>query len=161
MPDSEILQRFDTLAGYQAAIQVLIAGAQKRLWFCEQTLRESGLGSRMQHDMLVHFLRASATSTIRILLTRTEYLLQECPRLLQLFNQFPHRLEIRTPIELTANEQQCYVIADEGHYLKRYHSDWLRGEYGIDRQEAAVLEQRFNLWWEQASTPSEMHQLTL
>lgn len=55
MSESGILERFDTLAGYQAAMQSLVAHARKHLCFCERTLQESAFGTRACTELMVHF----------------------------------------------------------------------------------------------------------
>lgn len=161
MNESADHQHFDTLAGYRTALTTLMGSAQHRLWFYEQSLEESDLGSRAMHDLLWQFLTQTPAGTIRILVRDTDYLINRCPRLMQLRERFSHLIEIRTPHEEAAKLETGIILADEDHYLKRTHFNWMRGEFGLNGRESALLEHLFDQIWEHASPPSEIHSLNL
>lgn len=161
MSESGRLERFDTLAGYQAAMQSLVAHARKHLCFCERTLQESAFGTRASTELIVQFLSASPSSTVRILVLDPGYLLQHCPRLLLLSRRFPQRITIRIPVEMPSGWHQGFALADEAFFLKRHHWDWMRGEHGENRREFVVLAQVFEHVWALALPPAGVEQLTL
>lgn len=154
-------QHFDSLAAYREALAALIGKASHRLWFYEQTLEESELGSRTMHDLLWQFILRAPAASIRILVRDPDYLVNHCPRLMQLRERFSHLIEIRSPHEEAPMLESGFVLADEDAYLKRVHFDWMRGEVGEDGRESAILEHQFDELWEHSAPPAEMSRLSL
>lgn len=159
MPES--LKNFDTYAAYRAALASVLSEAQHRLWFCERNLEESDLGSLAMHDLLWQLLVKTPAGKVRVLVQDPDYLINHCPRIMQLHERFSHNMEIRAITDLPVTWQQGFVLADEDGYLKRHHFDWPRGESGVSGRESAALETLFNQLWEHANPPIGMHSLSL
>lgn len=159
MPENTNHQHFDSRDSYRSALNQLIGNAQHRLWFHEKTLEESDFSSRATHDLLWQFLTRTPAGTIRILLHNPDYLLNQCPRFMQLRERFAHLIEIRVANEDAPAFETAFVLADEDSYLKRNHFNWMRGETGADGRESAILEHLFDQLWERSAPPVGMHGL--
>lgn len=153
--------RFDSFHDYRIAFANLLEKAQKRIWVYERTLEESAPDSKELHDILWHFLTQPSPGSIRILVHDANFLINLCPRLMQLSERFAHLLEIRTLLETPERWQQGIVLVDEDDYLVRHHFDWPKGEQGLDGHESAILEQIFSQLWEHSAPPCGIHRLCL
>lgn len=160
MPQEIQCTHFDSYKGYQSAFADILKKATKRIWIYERTLEESTPDSKELHDHLWRFFTQSSPGSARILVHDPSFLINHCPRLLQLHVRFSHLMEIRAPQEMSERWQQGIILADEDDYLVRRHFDWPKGEYGMDGRESALLEQIFTQLWERA-TPCEIHLLSL
>lgn len=152
---------FDRKQSYQMAFQATLQLAQRELLMCEKDFAESDLGSRACHDILWSFFTQTPSSQLKILLHAADHLGAHCPRLLQLRDQFGHRIEIRQINETERGFDKGFIIADQQYFLQRHHHSSYRGEHGADSRTVALLQHDFALLWEQASPPDGLQRLYL
>jgi hypothetical protein len=143
------------------AFQATLQRAQRELILCENDFSESDLGSKACHDILWAFFSAPSPGQLRIILQSADYLAAHCPRLLQLRDQFGHRIEIRQVTESNSDFNQGFVIADRQYFLQRHHFSSYRGESGENSRSVALLQHDFALLWEQAAPPDSLQRLYL
>ncbi|QZA78704.1 hypothetical protein K4H28_04650 [Deefgea tanakiae] len=150
---------FDRKHSYQMAFQFTLQRAQRELILCEKDFSESALGSKACYDILWAFFTAPSSGQLKVLLHEADHLGAYCPRLLQLRDQFGHRIEIRQISETERGFDKGFVIADRQYFLQRHHYSSYRGEFGCDSRAVALLQHDFALLWEQASPPDGLQRL--
>ncbi|MBM5571087.1 MULTISPECIES: DUF7931 domain-containing protein [Deefgea] len=143
------------------AFQATLELAQRELLLCENNFAESALNSKACHDALWSFFTQAPSSQLKILLHSADFLAAHCPRLLQLRDQFGHRIEIRQISESERSFDKGFIIADQQYFLQRHHHSSYRGEYGAESRTVALLQHDFDLLWEQASPPDGLQRLYL
>jgi hypothetical protein len=160
-PEPQLVTPFDRKQSYQMAFQATLQVAQRELILCENDFSESDLGNKICHNILWRFFTAPSPGQLKILLKNADYLAAHCPRLMQLRDQFGHRIEIRQLAESSQDFDQGFVIADRQYFLQRHHFSSYRGEYGENPRSVALLQHDFSLLWEQASPPDSLQRLYL
>lgn len=160
-PEPALVTPFDRKQSYQMAFQAIMQRAQRELILCENDFAESDLSSKACHAILWAFFTAPSPGQLKILLKSADYLAAHCPRLMQLREQFGHRIEIRQISESCPDLDQGFLIADRQFFLQRHHFSSYRGEYGENPRTVALLQHDFALLWEQASPPDSLQRLYL
>lgn len=141
-------------ADYIAALDALSRLAQHDLFIFEKDFDNLGFNSEARYDTLRNFLLISPRNRLHLLAHNTRPLSQSCPRLLLLLRQFSHNMHVyQTPLHLQ-NLSEPFAVADESHYLRRFHFDDPRGILAQDDAEGArALKSRFDEMWA-ASRPA-------
>ncbi len=136
------------IADYVKAADALCALAAKSLCLFDKTFEHSGLDSEARYGTLRALLLGSANSTLLVLAHDTDYLTRRCPRVMMLLRQFSHKMQIkRTPKHLR-HISEPFAVADERHYVRRFHFDDTRGIFAQDDPEGALaLHDRFQEIW--------------
>lgn len=145
--------QFDGASDYIEALDTLCALATRSLCVFEKNLDGIGFNSEKRYDILRRFLIASPSNRLQLLVHDTRYLAQNCPRMMMLLRQFSHNLQIyRTPQHLQSLSEP-FAVADETHYVRRFHFDNTRGVLAQnDPQGARALQSQFGEMWS-ASRP--------
>lgn len=140
--------RFDTRAEYSQAIDTLLDAARDTLCVFDPDLKESGFESRNRADALSAFL-SLRRGQIRLVLHDPEHLTRYCPRIMSLFTHYGHRFSIhQTPNDLRLLTD-CFMLADEGNAVIRFHADHFRGKLLLaNPEETKPWHQRFDELWE-------------
>ena len=138
----------DGAADYIAALDTLCGLAQRGLYVFEKDFEDIGFNSEARYDTLRSFLLASPSNRLHLLAHDTRPLAQRCPRLMVLLRQFGHSMHIyQTPRHLL-NLTEPFAVADEAHYVRRFHFDDPRGILAQnDHAGARVLKSRFEEMW--------------
>ena len=140
-------QTLISVVEYEAAIDGLIQKAIRHLRIFDNTLN-NGYGAIRRYDLLRSFLSASKYNRLLIALHDSETLSRNCPRLLNLARQFSYSIEIRETQPEAKTAHDPVLIADESHYLRRFHFDYPRSLLAFnDPSGARVLLQRFDEIW--------------
>ena len=139
---------FSGLAEYIAALDTLCGLAQHSLYIFERKFDETGFNSAARHDTLRHFLLANPANRLHLLAHDTRSATQYCPRLLVLLRQFSHNMHIyQTPKHLL-HLSETFAIADESHYVRRFHFNDPRGLIAqCDPENARALKSQFEEMW--------------
>ncbi len=143
----------DGVDDYIAALDTLCGMATRSLCIFEQDFDGLGFNSEKRYDALRHFLLANPYNRLYLLAHDTGYLSRDCPRVGMLLRQFSHCMQIyRTPPHML-NVSEPFAVADELHYVRRFHFDDTRGIFAEnDPQGARVLHSQFMEMWS-ASRP--------
>lgn len=141
-------------ADYIAALDTLCGLARHSLFIFEKDFDNIGFNSEARFETLRHFLLANPNNRLHLLAHDTRPMMQYCPRLMMLLRQFGHNMFIyQTPKNLE-HLTEPFAVADESHYVRRFHFDDTRGILGKNDGEAArILKSRFIEMWD-ASHPS-------
>ena len=135
-------------ADYIAALDTLCSLAQRSLYVFEKNFEDIGFNSEVRHGILRRFLLANPANRLHLLAHDARPMLQHCPRLLLLLRQFGHSMYIyQTPKHLL-HLTEPFAVADESHYVRRFHFDDPRGILAQnDAEGARVLKSRFTEMW--------------
>ena len=135
-------------ADYIAALDTLCGLAQRSLYIFEKNFEDIGFNSEARHDTLRRFLLAGPTHRLHLLAHDARPIMQHCPRLILLLRQFSHSMHIyQTPKHLL-HLTEPFAVADESHYVRRFHFDDPRGILAQnDAEGARVLKSRFTEMW--------------
>lgn len=130
---------------YEKALDSLIPRAHRQLRIFDQDLRNQGYNSQGRFDLLQRFLLQNRANRLTIVLHDTDYLTRECPRMLKLVQQFSHAIDIMRTTDDARGISDPFVIADDEHYLHRFHYDHPRAALTLNDKEGALdLIRRFN-----------------
>lgn len=146
-------RRLEGNAEQEDALDILFARPGRQLRIFDRQL-SAGYNSTRRHDLLQHFLLASRSNRIQIVVHDASNLQRDCPRLLNLLQQFSHAVTIHETEPQAKGVYDPFAVLDERDYVHRFHYDDARGLLGLDDpQEARGLVQRFEEIWE-ASSPA-------
>ncbi len=137
-----------SLAEQIAAINELIALAQRRIRVFDQDLSQTGWNQAARTDRLAAFLREARGRRLDIIVHDTHYLEGACPRLLGLLRTYSFAVTIyRTGAEAKLATDPL-VIVDDRHYLHRFHLEQSRAAMGINQpDQTRPLATRFEEIW--------------
>ncbi len=139
-PDTIILGE----RNYEAALSLVIAEAKDELLIFDQDLAHGDYASQKRFDLLFAFLSQNSLSKLTIILQNTEYFVNSCPRLFELLKLYGHKMTIFETNDNAKIAKDCFVIADNRHYLRRFHIDQARFKFAFDDEnESANLLTRF------------------
>jgi hypothetical protein len=140
--------QFDGVADYIAALDTICASAQHTLNIFERNFEDIGFNSEARYDMLHRFLLASPINRLNLLAHDPQHLVRYCPRMMMLLQQFGHSMYIyQTPPSLQ-RVTEPFAVADDAHYVRRYHFDDTRGLLARNDPEGArLLNSRFHEMW--------------
>lgn len=140
----EYVEGFDRLLGL----------AQRELRIFDADLAELGLGETGRIELLRELLLKSRSSRVYVALQQTDYVKKSCPRLIALLGSFSSMLFIHQTQGDAARVQDCFVLCDCVHVVRRPVRAQPRGVLILnDFKEAQLMRERFDEIWE-SSVPS-------
>lgn len=132
-----------------AAYAAVLREAKTTLLIFEHSLEHLQADAVATIKDLNLFLRQGPAHHIRIILHDTRYCEQHCPRLLALQRKFSSQVAFRRTVGAARSVYDAFIVADDTHYVRRFHRDQWRGERGVDRpSQAKHLVYRFNELWD-------------
>lgn len=138
-----------SVAESQAAIDEVLAAAQRTLRIFDLSLANRGFNSPARIERLRAFLVAGRAHRILIALHETDNLERDCPRLLALLRQFPMSVEIHRTVAQARNAMDPFVVADDQSAWHQMHHEQPRAIVALHSPTDAIpLTQRFGEIWE-------------
>ncbi|MDE2118058.1 MAG: hypothetical protein KGJ19_05625 [Betaproteobacteria bacterium] len=135
-------------ADYIAALDTLCGLAQHSLYVFEKNFEGIGFNSEARYDTLRRFLLANPANRLHLLAHDARPIVQHCPRLTLLLRQFGHSMHIYQTPQHLLHLSEPFAVADESHYVRRFHFDDPRGILAQhDAEGARVLKSRFAEMW--------------
>lgn len=129
---------------YEEAIDEVIDRAERSLHIFDTDLATGGYDTARRAEALRTFLMKNRANRLVIVLHETEQLTRHCPRLMNLLKLHSHAISILQTLEHGRVAGDPVVIADEAHYVHRFHADSARALQGLgDHAGARQLEERF------------------
>ena len=129
---------------YEAAIDRVIDAAQNTLHIFDDDLANGGYSSLKRYDALNTFLRKSGKNRLLIVLHDTDHVSAYCPRLMNLLKTHSHAMAIHKTVEHARIASDPFIVADELHYVHRFHYDGARSLLALhDPAGARQIEDRF------------------
>lgn len=146
--DEAIYERFDTSAGFHAALGRLLEQPGREL----RVFDPDGAALRLNHasriESLERFLLASRTRRLYMALHDTEHLTRRCPRMMALLARFSHAIQINRTHEEIRELQDAFLVLDAVHYVRRPVAAFFRGAMGLgDETDGQVMRSRFLEIW--------------
>jgi hypothetical protein len=140
-------RRLERIAEQVEAIDALIGLARSTLRVFDRDLGDTGWNGARRAELLETFLRRG-NARFALIVHDTRYIETACPRLLSLAKVYGHALQLwRTGAE-ARGATDSLVIADERHYLHRYHVDQPRATLALSHAATAKpLVARFEEIW--------------
>ncbi len=145
VPAAPEYRRLEGPQEYEQAIDAIIQQASHQLRIFDYDLKNEGYNSLQRFDLLQSFLLASRANHLVIVLHDTRYLTSECPRMMNLVRQFSHAISIYQTTTEARVATDPFIIADDAHFLHRFHYDHPRAALSLNDKDAALdLIRRFN-----------------
>ena len=152
--DAPIYERFDTNAGFQAALERLLEQPGRELRVFDPDGAALRLNDAPRIEALAKFLLASRTRRLQLVLHNTDHVQRQCPRLMTLLRRFAHAMQINRTHEEIREVQDAFLLLDSVHYVRRPVAQFFRGALGLgDENEGQALRGRFSEIWS-ASYPA-------
>ena len=146
LPERILLQaRSDYLEGFNR----LLGLARRELRIFDPDLSELEMNSTNRVETLTRFLRESRTRRIYVALHDVEHVTKRCPRLITLMGSYTSAIFIFQTHGEAAKVQDCFVLADGDHLVRRPVTTQPRGVLVInDPKECQPMRERFDEIWE-------------
>lgn len=140
--------QLDGIEDYNHALDTLCKLAQRNLCLFEKDYDSMGFNTVARYETLRNFLLANPAHRLLVLAHETRYLSTLCPRMMILLRQFGTSMSIyQTPKNLR-HITEPFSVADESHYVRRFHFDDPRGILARhDPEKARALKSRFMEMW--------------
>ncbi len=149
--DEASYERFDTNAGFQAALSRLLAQPGRELRIFDPDGAALRLNDPARIAELERFLLASRTRRLYLVVHDTDHLTRKCPRLMSLLARLAHAIQINRTQEQIRELQDAFLVLDSQHYVRRPVATFYRGAIGLgDVTEGQVMRQRFAEIWDQS-----------
>lgn len=130
---------------YADAINIILENAENELLIFDQDLSHGDFASLEKHDLLQAFLSNNINSRLTIILQNTEYFREKCPRLFKLLTIYGHKMTVYETNDSAKHAKDCFILADNQHYIKRIHIDQARFKYALnDVESVEPLKNRFD-----------------
>jgi hypothetical protein len=141
-------------ADYVAALDTICSLTKHNLFIFEKDFSNIGFDSPDRAELLRHFLLSNPNNRLQLLAHDTRQISQYYPRLMTLLRQFGHNMFIFQTPKTLRHLTEPFAVADEAHFVRRFHFDGTRGLLvQNDSSNARLLKSRFMEMW-QTSSPS-------
>lgn len=140
--------KLNGIADYTEALDALCKLVQRNLYLFDKDFDGLGFDTGARFEILRRFLVANPIHRLFVLAHDTRYLSTLCPRMMMLLQQFGSSMSIyQTPKNLQQITEP-FAVADDSHYVRRFHFDDPRGIFAQhDPENARALKSRFMEMW--------------
>jgi len=148
--NGDILQhtKLDGIEDYTAALDTLCKLAQRDLYMFEKNFDGMGFNAEARYETLRRFLLANPANRLFVLAHDMHYLSTLCPRMMMLLHQFGTGMSIHQTPKNLQHITEPFSVADNMHYVRRFHFDDPRGILAQhDPENARALKSRFMEMW--------------
>lgn len=137
-----------SIAEQVEAIDAIIERARARLRVFDVDGTQWGWQGAERTERLAAFLRRGRGARIDMIVHETRWLEQTCPRFLALLKTWGHAMTVYRTGPEARNAMDPLLIADDRHFLHRFHVDGARAALAFDAPAAArPLVARFDEIW--------------
>jgi hypothetical protein len=138
-----------TRSEYMAAAERLFGLAQRELRIFDPDLEDTRIDTPGRIELLQQFLRRSVDSRLYISVRDPEFIKRSCPRLVALLTRFSATMFIWRAEGEAARVQDCFILADRAHVVRRPVAKQPRGVFILDDpREGLVMHERFKEIWD-------------
>lgn len=139
-------------AEFQEALDTLVGEVRSELRIFDGDASEFGLNDYLRIARLTEFLGNSAENRLLIAVQSIEHIERHCPRLLELLRRYSERIVIYRAEGEALRAQDCFVIVDDRHVLRRAVRSQTRGAcIRDDPTEVYAMRERFEQIWASSS----------
>lgn len=121
---------------YEAALAFVVSQAQRSLMMFDPDLSRGSYKSVQLFELLRQFLAASPQNRLQIIMHNSHYLYEHGVRLLAMLNTYGHQMQMLVTDERAQSAQDAFVVADEMHYLHRFHINQARFKFKLNDAKA-------------------------
>jgi len=140
-----ITTRGEYLEGFFA----LLGLARRELKIFDPDLSQLDINAARQIELLTGFLRGSLARRVLVAVHSAEHVMRRCPRLISLLGSYSGRIVINITEGDAAKVQDCFVLADGEHLLRRPVTAQPRGVLVThDPKDGQPMLERFGEIWE-------------
>jgi hypothetical protein len=134
---------------YRDALERLVGLAQHELRIFDADVSGLDINSPQKYELLRAFLLRGRNNRLYIAVHDTDYIRTSCPRLLSLLRQFSDRMFIHQTQGEADSAQDCLVLADKQHFVRRPVQAQPRGMLTVnDEDESRGMLLRFSEIWD-------------
>ena len=145
-PERTLLQ---TKADYERGFGRVLGLVRRELRIFDSDLAELQINSAERVETLSRFLRGGPNRRIFIALHDVDYVSKRCPRFIALLGLYASSIFIYRTMGDAAKVQDCFVLADGDHLVRRPVTAQPRGVLVIgDPKECQPMRERFDEIWE-------------
>ena len=134
-PDTTQSVKLTGAAHYAEALDTICGLTQHSLCIFEKDFLNIGFDSSNRFEQLRSMLLANPYNRLQLLASDIRPLSQYCPRLMSLLRQFGHNMYIYQLPKHLQHLTDPFAVADESHYVRRYHFDNTRGILALNDAE--------------------------
>ena len=139
---------------YLEAMEQVFGLVRKELRIFDPDMSRLQIDTPHCNDILRSFLLGGRDNRLYIAVHGTDFIRSYCPRLLDLLRLFSDRMFVHQTQDDAARAQDCFVLADELHSVRRPVQAQPRAVLRLhDPQEGLGLHQRFGEIWD-SSVPA-------
>lgn len=141
--------RFDTLAGWRAALADLILQSRDELLIFDADLAGLGLASRDGIARLEALLGTGGRPCLRIVVHEFTWIERDAPRLMALLRRYAHVAPVRRSPDSLRQLSEPFAVGDGAHLALRFHADHARGRFAYHQpDQAEPWRRRFEDLWQ-------------
>jgi hypothetical protein len=141
-------------ADYLAAFDELIPHVRRELRIFDPDLAQLELNAPERVEGLRRFLNANRDNRLYIAVHDPDHLTRRVPRMMDLLTQLSTNIAVHRTVDDAARAQDCFVLVDAEHIIRRPVAAHPRGVVLTDDQkEAHAMRERFDEIW-QSSVPA-------
>lgn len=146
--------RFASPSEYRVAIDRIVRRGRRTIRVFDRNLDGAGFNAADRFEVLRSFLLQSRENRLQFVLHDVGPVQRDHPRLLLLLRQFSAAVSIHQTSQEAQGVYDGIVVADDAHYVHRFHFDHPRGEWVLnDIARTQGLLRRFEEIWS-ASAPA-------
>jgi len=147
---------------YEVVLNQLIQKAERELLIFDQDFGKGGYTSLRRFELIRDFLAKDRQNKLVIILQDAGYFTTKCPRLFQLLVTYSHAMTVYQANDNAKVAKDTFLIADQRHFLRRFHIDQARFKYAFDDIETvSMLNMRFSELLQETSHAISMTALGL
>jgi hypothetical protein len=137
---------------YLEGLERLLGLVQRELRIFDPDLSELDLNAAPRIARLRGFLQASRTRRLYIAVHDTDFVTRRSPRVLALLGSYPRQMFVHQTEGEALKAQDCFVLADDRHLLRRSVAAQARGVLVIgDPRDCGSIRDRFQEIWESSA----------
>lgn len=134
---------------YLEAFDGLLALVRRELRVFDPDGTQLELNAPARNAALRQFLLASPDSRLYLVVHDPEHLKRSCPRMIDCLRDFSAAIAIHQSEGEAARVQDCFVLADSEHFVRRPVAAQPRGVYTLnDYKDARLMRERFDEIWQ-------------
>jgi hypothetical protein len=138
-----------TKSDYLEGFNRLLGLVRRELRIFDPDLSELDMNSTRRIETLTRFLRQDRAHVVHFALHDVQHVTQRCPRLIALMGSYTAGIRIFRTQGDAAKVQDCFVLADDDHLVRRPVTTQPRGVLVInDPKDCQPMRDRFDEIWE-------------
>jgi hypothetical protein len=138
-----------TRADYFQGFDRLLGLAARELRIFDRDLSDLGMNDLGRIETMARFLRGGPARRVYVAIHDVEHVTKHCPRLITLLGSYTGGIFVYQTHGEAAKVQDCFVLADDRHLVRRPVTSQPRGVLVInDPKECQPMRERFDEIWE-------------